>query len=135
MATQTASTPCVEQLADGVGPGEVGEVGDPARRPAAGSARPRLPVRLATAASSTSTRPKSRRYKPVGVELLEERPVGVVEDHAQADHAGPQAVLGEVRWRVMRIGYARSGVRGQAMNTEARTIARHGLHPGRCRWS
>src|SRR5262249_13198924 len=28
----------------------------------------------------------------LGVELLEERPVGVVEDHAQANHAGTQAL-------------------------------------------
>ena len=57
-----------------------------------GSARPALPVRLATAASSTSTRPKSRRYSPSRVQLLEERAVGLVEDHPQADHAGPEAV-------------------------------------------
>ena len=33
----------------------------------------------------------------LGVHLLEERPVGLVEDHAQADHSGPEAVLRQVR--------------------------------------
>ena len=54
---------------------------------------PRRPVRDATAASSTSTSPKSRRNSPSRCSGLEERPVGLVEDHPEADHAGPEAML------------------------------------------
>ena len=35
----------------------------------------------------TSTTPKSRSIQPVAMTLLEERAIGLVEDHPQADHA------------------------------------------------
>ena len=58
-------------------------------RPAALCRRrsPRIPVRLATADSSTFTKPKSRLYIPSLMELFEKGTIGLLENHAQSSHA------------------------------------------------
>jgi DNA-binding GntR family transcriptional regulator len=84
VATQTKSTPCLRSC-----PIESGSLklwNEPIRDPAAWRyASARLPVRLATAASSTSQRPNARSYSPPHGPL-EKRAVRLVEDHPHADH-------------------------------------------------
>src|SRR5439155_22337206 len=84
-----------QQLTDRIRPRMAGE-----RR----NLRPRLaPVARAPAAGATGDRgqldlgqPEVTAVQSLAVDALEERAVRLVEDHAQADHAGPQAVVREI---------------------------------------
>src|SRR5208282_2843639 len=60
-----------------------------------------LPVSLGTGARAAGDGSQLHVHEPqvatvqeLGVELLEERPVGLVEDHAEADHAGTEVGVG-----------------------------------------
>src|SRR5207244_4372594 len=88
-----------EQRVESVGPREAGEIGNaPPRgsfvtlgaRPGPAGDGGQLDIDQAEVAAIES----------LGMQLLEQRAIGLVKDHAQADHAGPELVVGQVGYVV-----------------------------------
>src|SRR6516164_5004330 len=89
----------LKQLAYGLRSGEAGELANPA-----GSVPPIFLGPLSREAGNRGQlhvhQAEVAPKQPLGMGLLEKRPIGFVENHAQADHAGPQTLFTHVQFSI-----------------------------------